>query len=439
MAPEHTTLDTVVIGGGLAGLASAAYLARAGRRVTVLERSSQPGGRAQTKEANGFFYNQGPHALYLGGEGESVLAELGVEYTGARPTVAGSAIRIGRLFTLPAGGRSLMTTRLFGVRDRVEAARLLIAFRKLAGEAPRGVSVTQWLDSESHQPAARQYVEALVRLSTYANAPETIEVTDAARQFAGAVSGVHYIDEGWVMLVNGLRREVEAAGATIEVSARAERIEQSGANQLVRLADGRTLAARSVIAAISPTAAAALLPDDTGLSHIASSAIPARAACLDVSVSKLPRPRRRFALGIDRPLYLSIHTKVARLAPEGMHTLSIAKYLHPESNHNPAGDLAELESTLDLIQPGWRELEVGRQYLPEMTVTTAVSNVGTGGLAGRPGPRVESAPGVFVAGDWVGNHGWLANATLGSAREASQLAEAYLSAASREPALATVS
>src|SRR5690606_35377374 len=122
------------------------------------------------------------HAFYQGGEGVEVLAELGVTYTGATPNVAGSAIRNGRLFTMPAGGRSLMTTRLLGMRDRVEAARLLFAFRKLAGEAPRGISVTQWLDSEGHQQAARQYVEALIRLSSYANAPETIEVTDAARQ-----------------------------------------------------------------------------------------------------------------------------------------------------------------------------------------------------------------------------------------------------------------
>src|SRR5690606_35086064 len=40
----------VVIGGGLAGLASAVWLAEAGKKVTLLERRGRPGGRAHTTE-----------------------------------------------------------------------------------------------------------------------------------------------------------------------------------------------------------------------------------------------------------------------------------------------------------------------------------------------------------------------------------------------------
>ena len=41
---------TIVIGGGHNGLVCAAYLARAGHRVTVLERMEQVGGMAATRE-----------------------------------------------------------------------------------------------------------------------------------------------------------------------------------------------------------------------------------------------------------------------------------------------------------------------------------------------------------------------------------------------------
>jgi hypothetical protein len=47
-----------------------------------------------------------------------------------------------------------------------------------------------------------------------------------------------------------------------------------------------------------------------------------------------------------------------------------------------------------------------------------------GGLAGRPGPRVPDAPGVFVVGDWVGGDGMLLDASLASAEgAAAELAE----------------
>ena len=56
----------VIIGGGHNGLVCAAYLAKAGKQVTVLEASAQVGGAAITREfAPGFRVSAGAHLLYL--------------------------------------------------------------------------------------------------------------------------------------------------------------------------------------------------------------------------------------------------------------------------------------------------------------------------------------------------------------------------------------
>jgi phytoene desaturase len=50
----------VVIGAGFGGLSAACYLARAGYRVSVFEKNSQPGGRAYVVKSKGFTFDAGP-------------------------------------------------------------------------------------------------------------------------------------------------------------------------------------------------------------------------------------------------------------------------------------------------------------------------------------------------------------------------------------------
>lgn len=78
----------------------------------------------------------------------------------------------------------------------------------------------------------------------------------------------------------------------------------------------------------------------------------------------------------------------------------------------------ELEGVVDLVQPGWRDAVAERRFLPSMTVMHALPVAAAGGLAGRPDVRVPEVRNLFVAGDWVGPEGLLADASLASAHRA---------------------
>jgi len=422
--------DVLVVGGGLAGLAASAYLARAGGHVVLVEKAAAIGGRARTQSDGGFQFNLGAHALYRAGAGMAVLRELGVAVAGGRPAGEGGyAVRGGAMHTLPAGFVSLLTTGLLRAGEKMEAARLFAALGRTDADHLQGAPLAAWL-ARIHSPTVRQLMEATARVATYTNDPERMSAGAALAQMRRALaSGVLYLHGGWQTLVDGLRRAAEGAGVRILERRHAIAIERDTAVRGVRLDDGQTLAAGAVLVTGGPDVAAPLAATagSTVASPWAAQARPVRAACLDVALRRLPRPHATFALGIDAPLYVSVHSAVARLAPEGGALVHAMRY------GGLAGDAPEaverqLAGLLDALQPGWRDGVVRQRFLPDLLVSHALPEAVRGGTRGRPGPRVPDVPGLYVAGDWVGPEGLLADASLASARAA---AVAILAAAAR--------
>ena len=416
----------VVVGGGLAGLCAATKLARAGAAVTLLERSSSVGGRATSRRESGCLLNQGPHALYLGGPAARMLAELGVRWSG---TVPGSkyffAERDGRHFPLPMGALSLLSTGLVGLGGKLEVARVLGTLKERASSPLDGVTVADWLTERVRDPHARSFLEALIRVTTYCADTGRMSAGAALSQMAHATKhGVVYVDGGWQTLVDGALASAEAAGVRVITGAGVRAVE---AGPTVVMDDGSRVDAEGAILAVGPHAAAELTRKAM-VSRAASEAVPCRAVCLDVALSRLPNPSHHFTLGIDRPTYLSVHTAFAKLAPEGSAVVHVAKYLTGDGDAN---DRAELEALLDRAQPGWRDVVLYQRFLPKMTVTQTIPLATSRGLHGRAPVVVGDVPGVFLAGDWVGDEGMLLDAALASASRASELA---LSSRSRQVA-----
>ena len=414
--------DVVIIGGGIAGLAAAAYVARAGRSVTVLERSSHVGGRAITNDLDGFRFNLGPHALYERGPAARVLNDLGVPYAGKKPLLRARLLRDGTLHMFSMNPWHFATSRLLGAAGKLAIGRALISALRTDPSSVRHLSVSDWLERLTSHEDVRRLVEVLVRVSSYGNDPARMSAEVAVTQLKLAVRGVLYLDDGWQTLVDGLRRAAEGVGARIVTNAKvASIIEEDGAVRGVRLEDGTSTATSAVILANGPKAASGLAKDPSLLAWV-ERARPVRAACLDLGLSRLPRPGALFSLGVDQPLYFSVHSAAARLAPDGAAMIHVAKYLAPDDDADSKATERELEEFVDLVQPGWRDALVQRRFLPAMDVVSALATAEGAGLAGRPGHDAAGVRNLFLAGDWVGPEGWLSDASLASAQRAASLA-----------------
>ena len=71
--------DAIVVGGGIAGLTSAAYLAQAGRSVLMCEKEEICGGLVNTFERDGFFFDGGIRATENSGALFPMLRQLGLK------------------------------------------------------------------------------------------------------------------------------------------------------------------------------------------------------------------------------------------------------------------------------------------------------------------------------------------------------------------------
>jgi protoporphyrinogen/coproporphyrinogen III oxidase len=127
---------TVVVGGGVSGLALALALSRASVPVTVLEAGAHPGGAARTEERQGFLLEMGPNSLL---DREGIVAALATSLGLTLRTASATAkrrfvVREGRLRALPLSPASFLTSDVLPL-----AAKLRLLLEPFSRRGAEGV------------------------------------------------------------------------------------------------------------------------------------------------------------------------------------------------------------------------------------------------------------------------------------------------------------
>jgi oxygen-dependent protoporphyrinogen oxidase len=304
------TVDALIVGGGIAGLAAAYELSRRGVSFLVLEAADRPGGVILSEEVDGFTIDAGPDALLIQKpEAIRLCEELGL---GARlistklprlayiqrggrlhalpaASVLGIPTRVGpflrtRLFSWP--GKLRMGMELFVPARRDDADESIGAFmrRRFGREAAEylaepllaGIHAgdVDRLSMKSLFPRFREAERKYGSLLRAFTAPRPRnESRSTSPRATNPESRVPNPDGAFKSLPGGLSEMVRALAAalgadTVKTGARV--VEVAGAGPFeVRTADGHGRVARSVVfAAPSYVAGALLRPRDASIADL---------------------------------------------------------------------------------------------------------------------------------------------------------------------------
>ena len=274
-----------------------------------------------------------------------------------------------------------------------------------------------WLAALELGETATALVRAIVRTGTYVDALDQLSADAGVAQLQMALGpGVRYVDGGWQHLVDGLAGVARAAGVHLVDHLPVREVRHDAGGYRV-VADGAELIARSVVLAVgSPAATARLLPVEPGWGPLGPDAT---AACLDLGLAGEIDPP--VVLGLGEPVYLSRHSPPAALAPSGTEVVHVLRY----GATRPDADRAQLEGP---DGPGRRPARPGAPAAVPAPHDGGPRAAHTGHrrAGGRPGVAVADLPGVFVAGDWVGPTGLLADAGAASAEACAAAVVAHL-------------
>lgn len=288
VASDH---DVVVVGGGHNGLVAAAYLARAGVSVTVLEAGSRFGGAvASARLFDGVDINVSRFSYLVSLLPQQIVDDLGLDLELRSRRIASYT---------PVGDGGLLVERQPGAatRDSFEAGPGLAAYQAfqdlgddlhrvasvvaptLTAPLPRAGDLRAAVGEELWSELVERPIGALIERRIADDTVRGIVLTDALiGTFAGAHSPglaqnrcflYHVIGNGtgeWKVPVGGmgavaasLERAARDAGAELRLSAEVAGLQPEEDRVTVRLADGEVITARAVLANCAPSTLAGLL------------------------------------------------------------------------------------------------------------------------------------------------------------------------------------
>lgn len=375
--------QVIIIGGGVAGLATGALLAKQGKTVAVLERGNQPGGRAYGYVEKGFTLNYGPHAVYRPDAGVlgNVLRRLDQPMLKfGYPDPLRSYWAVGDHFgAVGAKPHQLITTKLLPIASRLRMGPIFLALRSAKPAALGEMTFGEWCESRTSDPLLRAFLNGLGTVNTYTRPAAGLSAAWILRHFQEnlfAKDYVGYMSGGWNSMLQVFIDTLRANGGELITSARVESLETDASGRITAaVTPGERYEADAFVCTLPPQEAPSIVAAGSALANEMarwSDLQDVRAFCIDLGFSRPVRTDLGLVFDIDRDLYYSVHSdSTPDLAPPGGQLLHAMAYLSDEEASDErllAGRKEQLLAGLDRYFPGWRDAVAVERTLSNVRV-----------------------------------------------------------------------
>jgi phytoene dehydrogenase-like protein len=246
-----TDYDVLVIGAGAGGLFAAARLAKAGRRVLVVERLDKVGGRASTTEIDGFKVNDGAIVIEVGGITEETCREVGARFDIREPSPP-ILYRVGKKdVDVTGGGWGLLLSKMS--RSGAKILGGIGAARSDDGLPEHEQTLEQWLNKYTKNASVHGIFRNMCA-SIFAvgsdELPARVFLTYFTRKSAFKRFGFH--PEGTIGIWRALADAIVTHGGEVRISTEVTSLQMTDDAATATLGDGSTVTARVVLSNVGP-------------------------------------------------------------------------------------------------------------------------------------------------------------------------------------------
>jgi phytoene dehydrogenase-like protein len=407
--------DTIIIGGGLAGLSSAAYLAKNGKKVILFERA-KVGGRAITVNMKGFSFNFGAHSLYA--RDKSYLSkfdkslDLNIEWLDFNPKKA--MYDLGEeLSVIPADPLALLQTKMVQGMDKFFFAFKVLTTMLGIEKGMEGLTIKEYFERKKVNPDIQKMLLTLASSNFFTKTPEDIPSNvffDYYKEIFKTKKPVSYIKGGWGNLISLFENKISEYNGEIMNKTKISKVNIER-NKVVSIETnkGEIFTADHYIFCIPPSELALLFKNTALEEQILSYSLykPTYVMVYDVGLKTIVNDKLSYIYDIENKLFITdISHYDKTCVPEGGQLLQAIAYLSDdESSNNEEIEKikSKIEEFYDKHFDGWREHLVVPKISKKAIVQEVKWNKEQKGLP----IKFDELDNAFFAGDWCQGKGQL--------------------------------